>query len=129
LYYRVVVYQDPDSDQTDLTPPLPLPPVVEEPLQTAINVIIAEVREHSAEEASFTSVLLRMMNDPSPNPNIELLLADVDTPAEFVDRAIRVVNSERIPARMVHGSPLQGQAREVQPQRWLEIHDGDRWRY
>lgn len=129
LYYRVVVYQDPDSDQTDLTPPLPLPPVVEEPLQTAINVIIAEVREHSAEEASFTSVLLRMMNDPSPNPNIELLLADVDTPAEFVDRAILVLNSERIPARMVHGIPLQDQAREVQPQPWLEIHDGDRWRY
>lgn len=129
LYYRIVVYEDPDSDQTDLTPPLPIPPVIDEPLRTAVDVIIADVREHSAEEASFTSVLLRMMNDPSPNPNLDLLLADVDTPAEFVEQAILVLSSERIPARMVHGVPLQDQESRVQPVPWLEIHDGETWRY
>jgi hypothetical protein len=129
LYYRIVVYEDPDSDQTDVTPPLPIPPVIEEPLRTAVEVIVSDVREHSAEEGSFTSVLLRMMNDPSPNPNVELLLADVDTPAEFVERAILVLNSERIPARMAHGILLEDQERQVQPVPWLEIHDGETWRY
>lgn len=129
LYYRVVVYQDPTSDQTDLTPPLPIPPVIPEPLGTAVDVIVSDVREHSAEEASFTSVLLRMMNDPSPNPNVEVLLADVDTQADFVEQAILVLNSERIPARMVHGIPLEDRERQVQPVPWLEIHDGESWRY
>lgn len=129
LYYRVVVYEEPQSDQTDLTPPLPIPPVIPEPLGTAVDVIVSDVREHSAEEASFTSVLLRMANDPSPNPNVELLLADVDTPAEFVEQMILVLNSERIPARMVHGIPMEDEERRLQPVPWLEIHDGETWRY
>jgi 7 transmembrane helices usually fused to an inactive transglutaminase/Inactive transglutaminase fused to 7 transmembrane helices len=129
LYYRIIVYEDPDSDQMDLTPPLPIPPVINEPLGTAVDVIVSDVREHSADAVSFTSVLLRMVNDPTPNPNIELLLSDVETPAEFVERVIVVLNSERIPARMVHGIPLQDQERQVESVPWLEIHDGDRWRY
>lgn len=129
LYYRIVVYEDADSDQIDLTPPLPIPPVINEPLGTAVDVIVSDVREHSADAVSFTSVLLGMVNDPTPNPNVELLLSDVDTPAEFVERVILVLNSERIPARMVHGIPLQDGQRQVQSVPWLEIHDGDRWRY
>ncbi len=129
LYYRIVVYEDRDSEQIDVTPPLPIPPVINEPLGTAVDVIVADVREHSADAVSFTSVLLRQMNDPTPDPNVELLLSDVNTPARFVERAILVLNSERIPARMVHGIPLQDQARRVASVPWLEIHDGDRWRY
>jgi hypothetical protein len=129
LYYRIVVYEDPDSDQMDMTPPLPIPPVIKEPIGTAVEVIVSDVREHSADAVSFTSVLLRMANDPSPNPNVDLLLADVDTQAEFVERIILVLTSEGIPARMVHGIPLQDQERQVEPVPWLEIHDTDRWRY
>ena len=35
----------------------------------------------------------------------------------------------RIPARMVHGFPLAGRQRSAQPVTWLEVHDGDQWRY
>lgn len=129
LYYRIVVYEDPGSDQTDLTPPLPIPPVIDEPLGTAVDVIVADVSEHSADAASFAAVLLRLANDPSPNPNVELLLADVNTPAQFVDRITTVLASARIPARVIHGVPLDEQQRLVSPIPWLEIHDGDRWRY
>lgn len=129
LYYRIVVYQDPDIDQTDVTPPLPIPPVIDEPIGTAVEVIVADVSEHSADEASFTAVLLRLANDPSPNPNVELLLADVNTSAEFVKQITDVLQSASIPARVIHGIPLQDQQRQVEPVPWLEIHDGDRWRY
>ncbi|HZD53332.1 MAG TPA: inactive transglutaminase family protein [Woeseiaceae bacterium] len=129
LYYRNVVYEDPENEEMDITPPLPIPPVIEEPVATAVDVIVADVREHSADAVSFTSVLLRMANDPSPNPNVELLLADADTPAEFLEKIILVLNTERIPARIVHGIPLEDRQRQVQPVPWLEIHDGDRWRY
>src|SRR5690606_17306562 len=68
LYYRIVVYEDPGSEQMDVTPPLPIPPVIDEPYRTAVDMVVADVREHSADAASFTSVLLRQFNSPSPNP-------------------------------------------------------------
>lgn len=129
LYYRIIVYEDPDNDQTDITPPLPIPPAIDEPLRTAVEMIVADVNEHSADPASFTTVLLRQANDPSPSPNVELLLAEVDTRVEFVQQLITVLASARIPARLVRGIPLADQQRRVEPVPWLEIHDGDRWRY
>jgi hypothetical protein len=129
LYYRIVVYEDPDSDQSDLTPPLPIPPVIDEPDRTAVEMVVADVREHSADEASFTSVLIRMFNSPSPNPNIQLLLAKAESRADFVRTLTTVLASHGIPARVIRGIPLQEQQRQAEPVPWLEIHDGDRWRY
>ncbi len=129
IYYRISVYEDTKSDQSDTTPPFPPPPVINEPFKTAVDVIVADVKEHSADTASFTAELLRMMNDPSPGPNVELLLSDAKTRAEFVDSITTILASARIPARMIHGFELQGRLRSVAPITWLEVHDGDRWRY
>lgn len=129
LYYRVIVYEDPDTLQADVTPPLPIPPVIEEPFRTAINMVVAEVSERSADAASFTSVLLRLFNSESLNPNLELLLADNATKADFVRTVTTVLAAARIPARLVRGIPLEERRRQVEPEPWLEIHDGDRWLY
>jgi hypothetical protein len=129
LYYRIVVYEDQTGDQADLTPPLPIPPVIDEPFRTAVDMVVADVSDHSADAASFTSVLVRMFNDPSPNPNIELLLAEADSRTDFVQTLTTVLASARIPARVIHGIPLQEQQRQEAPMPWLEIHDGDRWRF
>ena len=129
LYYRIVVYEDQASDQADLTPPLPIPPVIDEPFRTAVDMVVADVSDHSADAASFTSVLVRMFDDPSPNPNVELLLAEADSRADFVQTLTTVLASARIPARVIHGIPLQEQQRQEAPVPWLEIHDGDRWRF
>ncbi|MDZ7644798.1 MAG: inactive transglutaminase family protein [Woeseiaceae bacterium] len=128
LYYRIVVFENPNANQSDITPPFPLPPVINEPLKTAVDVIVSEVREHSADAASFTAELLRLANDPSPGPNIELLLADAQTRAEFVQRMTTVLAAARIPARMIRGIQLADQQRQAELIPWLEIHDGDRWR-
>jgi hypothetical protein len=129
LFYRIVVYEDKGSQQSDTTPPFPLPPVINEPLKTAVEVLVAEVREHSADPASFTSELLRLINSPSPDPNIELLLASSESEADLVQTVTTILAFARIPARMVRGLVLQDQQRSVNPVPWLEIHDGDRWRY
>lgn len=129
LYYRRVVYEDAGSDQSDTTPPFPPPPVINEPFKTAVDVIVSEVREHSADPASFTAELLRLANDPSPDANVELLLADARTSADFVQMITTILASARIPARMIRGIVLQDRQRRVEPLPWLEIHDGDRWRY
>ena len=129
IYYRISVYEDPGLRQSDTTPPFPPPPAINEPFRTAVDVIVAEVKEQSADTASFTAELLRQMNDPSPDPNVELLLANASTRAEFVDSITTILASARIPARMVHGFELQGRLRNAEPVTWLEVHDGERWRY
>jgi len=129
LYYRRVVYEDTGRDQSDTTPPFPPPPVINEPFNTAVEVIVSDVREHSADAASFAAELLRLANDPSPDSNVELLLADADTSAKFVQTMTTILAAARIPARMIRGLVLQDQQRRVEPLPWLEIHDGDRWRY
>ena len=129
IYYRISVYEDTKADQSDTTPPFPPPPAINEPFKTAVDVIVADVKEQSADTASFTAELLRMMNDASPGPNVALLLSDANTRAEFVDSITTILASARIPARMIHGFELQGRLRSVDPITWLEVHDGDRWRY
>lgn len=129
IYYRISVYQDAGADQSDTTPPFPPPPAINEPFRTAVDVLVAEVREHSADTASFTSELLRRMNDSSPDPNVELLISNASNRAEFVDTVTTVLASARIPARMIHGFQLDGRLRSAEPITWLEVHDGDRWRY
>ncbi len=129
LYYRRVVYEDSTSEQADTIPPFPPPPVINEPLNTAVDVIVTDVREHSADTASFTAELLRRVNDPSPGPNIELLFADAGNAADFVNTVTTMLAFARIPARMIRGIVLQDQQRRVEPLPWLEVHDGDRWLY
>jgi len=129
IYYRISVYEDDSVDQSDTTPPFPPLPVINEPLKTAVDVLVSDVRDHSADTATFTTELLRRINDPSPDPNVELLMAGVDNNADFVGVVTMVLAAARIPARMVRGFPLAGRQRSVDLVAWLEVHDGDRWLY
>jgi len=129
IYYRISVYEDDSVDQSDTTPPFPPLPVINEPLKTAVDVLVSEVRDHSADEASFTTEMLRRMNDPSPDPNVELLFAGANDDSDFVGIATTVLASARIPARMVRGFALSGRQRSARLVAWLEVHDGDRWLY
>lgn len=129
IYYRISVYEDGSVDESDTTPPFPPKPVINEPLNTAVDILVDDVREHSADTTSFTTELLRSMNDPSPDSNVELLLSGVTSSADFVDVVTMVLASARIPARMVHGFPLAGRQRSASLVSWLEVHDGDQWLY
>lgn len=129
IYYRISVYEDASARQVDTTPPFPTPPVIGEPYRTAVDVIVSEVRAQSADAASFTSELLHRLNDRSPDANVELMLGSVQSEVDFVEAATTVLATARIPARIVRGFPLTGRQRNTQPLAWLEIHDGDTWRY
>ncbi len=129
IYYRISVYEDRAADQSDTTPPFPPQPVINEPLKTAVDVIVDDVRERSADTASFATELLRHLNDPSPDSNVELLMSEVGTDTEFVDLVTTMLAAARIPARMVRGFELVGRQRNAQLTAWLEVHDGDRWRF
>ena len=129
IYYRISVYEDDSVDESDTVPPFPPRPVINEPLNTAVDVLVDDVRDRSADTASFTTELLRRLNDPSPDPNVELLLAGVDSEADFVGIATTLLAAARIPARVVHGLVLAGRQRHAELTPWLEVHNGDRWLY
>jgi hypothetical protein len=129
IYYRISVFEDDTVDESDTVPPFPPRPVINEPLNTAVDVLVSDVRDRSADTASFTTELLRRMNDPSPDPNVELLLSGVNTNSEFVGIATTLLAAARIPARVVHGLPLGERQRHAELVSWLEVHDGDRWLY
>ncbi len=129
VYYRISVYEDAGVDESDTIPPFPPRPVIDEPLNTAVDVLVADVRDRSADTASFTTELLRRLNDPSPDPNVELLLSGVASDSEFVGIATTLLAAARIPARVVHGLPLSGRQRSATLVPWLEVHDGDQWLY
>ncbi len=129
IYYRISVFADASNTQSDTTPPFPPPPVINEPFKTAVDVIVADVKERSADTASFTSELLRLMNDPSPDPNVELLRSDVGSNANFVETVTMILAAARIPARLIRGFELEGRQRNAEILTWLEVHDGDDWRY
>jgi hypothetical protein len=129
IYYRISVYEDDSVDDSDTVPPFPPRPVIDEPLNTAVDVLVSDVRDRSADTESFTTELLRRLNDPSPDPNVELLLAEADSDAGFVGIATTLLAAARIPARVVHGFALSGRQRNAELMAWLEVHDGDRWLY
>ncbi len=129
IYYRISVYQDPSVDESDTTPPFPPPPVIDEPMKTAVDVIVDDVRDHSADAASFTTELLRRFNDPTPDANVELLRGGAASRSETVGIITTMLAAARIPARAVHGFPLGGRQRHAELVSWLEVHDGDRWLY
>jgi hypothetical protein len=129
IYYRISVYEDDSVDESDTIPPFPPRPVINEPLNTAVDVLVSDVRDRSADTASFTTELLRRLNDPSPDQNVELLLTDVESDADFVDIATMLLASARIPARVVHGFALAGRQRNASLVSWLEVHNGDQWLY
>lgn len=129
IYYRTSVYEDSSADEEDTTPPFPPLPVIEEPFKTAVEVLVNDVRQQSADTTSFTTELLHRMNDTSPDSNVELLLTNAKNRASFVETLTMILAAARIPARMVHGFPLAGRQRNAEPVTWLEVHDADEWLY
>ena len=129
LYYRAVVYQDPSRQEDDTTPPFPPVPELAEPFQTAMEVVAAEVRDQSADPASFTVALLKRLNSPTPDQNVELLMGPEPTIVDKVSTAKTILAAARIPSRIMHGVLLEDRQNRAPMLPWLAVHDGDQWLY
>jgi len=128
LYYRLELYGT-DANEIDDTaaPETPDIPEFKEPLKQAALTLLEEARAKSADSASFTSLILTMLNDPSPNENVRILLGNNPDSKRKSELTIKLLAGARIPARTVHGILLTDRALNAQPTPWLEIHDGKSW--
>lgn len=129
LYYRAVVYKDPAAAENDTTPPFPTPPMLGEPLDTALQELVAQVREQSADPASFTVELLKRLDHSAGDQNVGLLLAGETDPTSRARMAVTVLAAAQVPARLMRGVNLVDRERQARIVPWLEVHDGERWLY
>ncbi|HEX7117076.1 MAG TPA: inactive transglutaminase family protein [Steroidobacter sp.] len=129
LYYRAVVFRDEQRMVEDTTPPFPPAPQLDEASQVALEGLIAEVRSHSADVASFTTELLRRINMGQNDPYIRVFLRRGSTEEDRVRLATTLLAGALIPARIAHGISLRNEAGPVQVEQLLEVHDGVEWLY
>ncbi|PZN31866.1 MAG: hypothetical protein DIU71_08915 [Proteobacteria bacterium] len=129
VYYRALVYRDPGRQAEDTTPPFPEPPVLDEASRVAVEGLIADVRRQSADTASFTSELLRRINQGEADQYIRPFLRRGSTPEERAQLATIFLAAAQVPARVAHGVSLRGYGGAVQSEPLLEVHDGVEWLY
>lgn len=129
LYYRALVYRDESRFAEDTTPPFPAQPVLDEPSRAAMEGLIAEVRRQSADVSSFTTELLRHINQGENDPYVSLFLGRSSTRAERARLATVILAGAQIPARIAHGISLRSEASQVHSEELLEVHDGVQWLY
>ncbi len=129
LYYRAVIYRDPQRLAEDTTPPFPERPELDEPSRIAMEGLIADVRRQSADVASFTAELLRRIALGENDAYVSVFIDRRATPAERAELATVFLAGAQIPARVAHGIALGSKSGAVRPDVLLEVHDGVEWLY
>lgn len=129
LYYRAEVFHEEGEPSSGAQPPYPPTPQLEEPYQTALQELVDETRAHSADIESFTSEMLRKINDPSPGPYVDFFLARGASAKDKADLAVLLLAGAHIPARMAQGVFLSENQRNANIVPWLEVHNEQRWLY
>ena len=130
LYYRLQLGDAPDDDTRVVEGPQPAFPDVPEypePYGSAAMTVLEEVRDGSADIASFTRRLLERYYADSPDDHIQALRAGVEGDLAHVENVIHILAGARIPARPSHVLELQEGMRRAELKPFLEIHNGSAW--
>lgn len=127
LYYRGIFYPDPGRRDFAPRPRYPEVPQLEEPFATAMAALVDDARRHSADIASFTSEIMARINDPSPSEEMRLFLNAPEFRGSRVRIARTLLAGARIPTEQVNGLLLVDSDRHAYPERWLAVHNEQRW--
>jgi hypothetical protein len=129
LYYRAQFYRD--VNQRDFAPAPAYPPVpqLEEPFATAMASIVDEVRQRSANIATFTAEVLARINSASPSAEMRLFLNAPDYAGDRLAIARTLLAGARIPTETINGLLLIDSDRRASPARWLAVHNDQQWLY
>lgn len=129
VYYRLSLFRDPDAKPPRGADAFPPVPTLDEPYASALDMVVSEVREESADVATFTGALLRRVGNPAGDDNIALLIEDAETPRQRAEIARTMLAGARIPARVLQVLPLTNDIRQVEMMPWLAVHNGRAWLY
>jgi len=127
LYYRATVVRS--TERTDFTakPKVGEPPVLAEPFASAAQLVLDQVRERSADIATYAKELVRRFNVQPPSEEVALLLENRTRPEQRAEFLAQLLATRNIPARVVRGFELGETLPEVELKPWLQVHNGERW--
>ncbi len=129
LYYRILLYEDESSNahKSSAKADFPRVPDYPEPRKSAINTLLQDVRNASADILTFSRELILQFNDESPNENVRLLKIPDQSRIGRVRTLIEVLAGARIPARVIYILELKDGLRHGNLEPWLEVHNGNEW--
>lgn len=129
LYYRAtVVRADRKQVQAELEQRLQAtpaePPVLPEPLATAAQTVLDQVRERSADVVTYARELIRRFAERD-GEEVAILADAQPDPEQQAQLIAQLLAMRNIPARVVQGIMLTSGEASLQP--WLMVHTGARW--
>lgn len=137
LHYQLQLARDDNLDVSDTNSPKPKTnkqkitlaelPEYSELTATAVNALLDEVRQKSADISTFTRELLMRFNSPTPDENVQLLLSGVKTNKDRVELLRYVLAGAHIPSRTVQVLLLREGVRHAQLTPWLQVHNEQEW--
>jgi hypothetical protein len=125
LYYQAKIRDDDVSTDASV-PPFPPVPDYKEPLASAIQAVLSQARQQSADVFSFTEQTLLLLAD-ADDENVKVI-RNVDDRASWEHLVAEILAGARIPARVAYGLPLERPLVNARLIPWLEVHNGNEWR-
>lgn len=137
LYYHLQLAHEGLSETAEDVSPIrkdqggsaapPLVPEYPPDVAPAVTALLDEVRQKSADVATFTRELLVRLKSDSKNENVQILLQDVTDPDQRVDKIRWLLAGARIPSRTIRVLFLHEGARHGELVPWIQVHNGERW--
>jgi hypothetical protein len=127
LYYRAILIRGDEHRAPRFSTAFPPVPVLEEPYASALQEVVGRVRQESADIATFAAATMRVVN--SAESAVRLLLGNRPEPRDYAELAVQVLQSARIPTRIIQAMRLSEDRRDVPLEYWLMVHNGEEWLY
>ena len=127
LYYRLHLVADEQSSIHQESVSYPQKKSYPDMMQTAVDVLLDDVRSKSVDTRTFTHELLLRLNTKVADDNILLLRQGADKPEIWVERVISILQGARIPARQANILLLKDGIRHGKLTPWLQVYNGHEW--
>lgn len=129
IYYRLALNPRPAASPNgrNAFPGYPAVPDYPELYAPAIQSLLAEVRSHSADIATFARQLILDLRINSNDPAVRLLREEAITRAERARQTVEILAGARIPARVVFALELKHGLLNARLEPWLEVHNEQEW--
>ncbi len=127
LYHRATWFRSPGDAVLTIRPQYPQVPDLPEPFATAASALVDDVREHSADIASYTAEMLRRLNSNDPSQEIRLFLTSPEYGNDRTATAQLLLAGARIPSVQLSGIRLNKLDQRAPLVQWLAIHNEQRW--
>ncbi|MGR9108541.1 MAG: inactive transglutaminase family protein [Gammaproteobacteria bacterium] len=133
LYYHLQLAPDQGgetdkpSNKKSAKPRYPKVPEYPEYQAAAVEALLEEVRQKSADTGTFTRELILRLNSKNPDENVKLLKSQTESEVDRVRQLMYILAGARIPSRMIDMLFLSDGMRHGSLTPWIQVHDGSGW--